>query len=80
MTQKGYRNVSIVSSLRPISSLENNNCLPFLDVLVTKKNPALSTEVHGKLTHTGCHVHSESSHPPHAEIGVVSRAATICQE
>jgi hypothetical protein len=85
MAQKGYRYVSFTSVVSDLlfSSLENNNSLPFLDVLLTKMDPALFTEVYRKLTHTDCYVHSESSHPPHAEMVVnslLSRAATICQE
>jgi hypothetical protein len=83
MPQKGYRNVSIISVVSDLlfSSLWNNNSLLFLDVLVTERNPTLSTKAYRKLTHTGNYVHSESSHPADVEIGVVnslfSRAADM---
>ena len=52
---------------------ENNNQLPFLDVLVTRTpNNELSTSVYRKPTHTDQFIHHQSNHPPKVKTGIIT--------
>jgi hypothetical protein len=46
---------------------EDNNILPFLDILVMKRGPKLAMKVYKKPIHTGCYLHSKSNHPHHVK-------------
>jgi hypothetical protein len=63
--------------------MEVEATLPFLDVLVTKRGPKLTTKVYRKPTHTGRYLHFKSNHPRHVQRGVVhslaNRGKVICQ-
>ena len=55
---------SIVSSIMFTYELEDDNCLPFLDVLVRKDSDGnLSTSVYRKRTHTDQYLNFQSHHP-----------------
>jgi len=51
--------------------IEKDNQLPFLDVLLTKKNGKLSHQVFRKQTHTDKYLHSNSHHHPKQKVGVI---------
>jgi hypothetical protein len=51
--------------------VEANDTLPFLDVLVMKRDPKLTTKVYWKPTHTGCYLHFKFNHPHHTKRGVI---------
>ena len=62
---------------------ENNNQIPFLDVLVSRTDSnQLQTSVYRKPTHTNQYVHYQSNHPPRVKSGIIStltrRAKNIC--
>jgi hypothetical protein len=63
---------------------EANVTLPFLDILVMKKDPKLGTNVYRKPTHTGRYLHFKYNHTLYIKRGVVhslvSRAKVICQD
>lgn len=77
-----------INNIRPTikftMEVEVNNALPFLDVLVMKQGPKLTTKVYRKPTHTGRYLHFKSNHPHHVKRGVVhslvNRAKVICQD
>lgn len=64
--------------------LEENNTLPFLDVLVEKRNGDIQFKVYRKPTHTDRYLHATSHHHPKQKRGLmntlVHRAKTICSE
>ena len=65
--------------------VEEDNQIPFLDVLITKRNcGALGHQVYRKKTHTDRYLHVESHHLPTQKTGVlntlVTRAITISDE
>jgi hypothetical protein len=76
-----------LSSLRPsiqfTMEIESDSAIPFLEVLVVRKEMILATEVYRKPTHTGRYLNFYSNHLPHAKRGLIqslrSRASTICQ-
>jgi hypothetical protein len=80
---RGYLN-----SLRPViqftMEIESNSEIPFLDVLVIRKETTLTTEVYRKPIHNGRYLRFSSDHPPHIKRGLVQslhrRVTTICQE
>ena len=61
---------------------ENNNCLSFLDVLVTRNNRHLETSVYRKETHTDKLLDFSSNHPLCHKKSVVkslwNRAKDVC--
>jgi hypothetical protein len=59
------------TSIKFTMEMEVNGHLPFLDVLVTKKEGSLTTTVYRKPTHTGTYIHHKSNHLMHLKRGVV---------
>ena len=63
---------------------EQDNSLPFLDVLVTKEGNHTTTSIYKKKTHTDQYLHYESYHHPRIKSGIMSclrtRAERLCQE
>ena len=64
---------------------EENNCLPILDVLTTKKQDgSLSHQVYKKKTHMDRYLHAESHHHPSQNIGIIKtlaiRSLIICDK
>lgn len=62
---------------------DNDNGLPFLDVLVMKSGPKLAMKVYWKPTHASRYLLFKSNHPHHVNRGVIhclmNRANFICQ-
>ena len=63
---------------------ESNGKIPFLDVLVERKEGRLSTRVYGKKTHTDRYINFSSHHHPQVKSGVISclrnRAEKACDQ
>ena len=59
--------------------VENNNCLAFLDSLVTRNlEGSLDLSVYRKPTHTDQYLHFTSHHPLHQKLGVVRTLQHRC--
>ena len=57
--------------------VQDNDCLPFLDVLITKKEDgSLAHQVYQKKTHTDKYVHASSHHPLSQKLGILHILAT----
>ena len=73
---------SIEESIKFTMEIEENNRLPFLDVLVHKQNGIPKTTVYKKPTNTGQYLHFESNHNLNTKLGVArclyDRATKIC--
>ena len=77
-----------LNALRPsikfTMELEEKDQLPFLDVLVKKKENRLTTTVYRKKTHTDRYIHFTSNHHPSTKLGVMkclkTRAERICDK
>lgn len=74
---------SITESIKFTMEIEENNQLPFLDVLVKRcDNQTLKTQVYRKATHTGRYLNFTSNHHPNVLVGVAKclydRAKIIC--
>jgi hypothetical protein len=71
----------LINGVRPTIKLtmevEANNILPFLDVLVMKRSPKLTTNVYRKPTPTGRYLLFKSNHPHHVKRGAVHRNQPI---
>jgi hypothetical protein len=80
--------LSHLNSLRPsiqfTMEIESNTVIPFLAVLLTRKEMTLATEVYRKPTHIGRYLNFNSDHLLHVRRGLIqslhSRASTMCQE
>jgi hypothetical protein len=61
---------------------EQNNQLPFLDIMIQKSSCRLETSVHRKKTHTNRYLHYNSNHHASVKKGIVkclyNRAKTVC--
>ena len=56
--------------------IEENNCLPFLDVLLTRKtNGTIARQVYRKRTHTDKYLQADSHHHPSQKLGVLNTLA-----
>ena len=62
---------SLSSHIKFTIEIEKDNQLPFLDILLTKKEGKLSTKVYRKKTHTNRYLHSDSHHHPNQKIGII---------
>ena len=52
--------------------IQENNSLPFLDVLITRKNNgSLAYQVYRKKTHTDKYLHASSHHVPSQRLGII---------
>ena len=57
--------------------IQENNSLPFLDVLLTKKTDgSLSHQVYRKKTHIDRYLHAESHHHPSQKVGILNTLST----
>ena len=58
--------------------------IPFLDVIVERKEAGLATKVYRKSTHTDRYIHFNSHHHPRVKSGVISclrnRAEKVCDQ
>lgn len=63
---------------------ESNRRIPFLDMLVERKEAELSTKVYRKNTHIDRYIHFKSYHHPRVKSGVISclknRAEKVCDQ
>ena len=56
---------------------QDNNPLPFFDVLITRKNDvSLTQQVYLKRTHTDKYLHASSHHVPSQKLGILKAPAT----
>ena len=56
--------------------VQENNRLPFLDVLITKnKDGSLAHQVYRKKTHTDRYLHATSHHHPSQKLGILNTLA-----
>ena len=73
---------SLRESIQLTIEKEENDCLPFLDVLVKKEGNCITTSIHRKKTHTDHYLHYQSYHHPRVKSGIISylwaRAETVC--
>jgi hypothetical protein len=64
--------------------IESDSAIPFLDVLIIRKEMTLTTEVYRKPTNTGRYLSFNSNHPPHLKRDLIQslhkRPSTMCQE
>jgi hypothetical protein len=64
-----------------IMKLEENESVPFLDVLVTRKqDKTLGHKVFIKKTHMDSYLHADSHHHPPQKIGVLNTLATRAEK
>lgn len=75
---------SIHPNIQFTMEVENNGELPFLDVLVSRKEDgSLGHRVYRKPTHTDRYLHKDSNHHPRQKMSVIKtlahRAKTICE-
>ena len=75
---------SLHPALRFTMEKEQNNCLPFLDVLVEKNCSSFETSIYRKATFSGQYVHWNSFSPKKRKISLihtlVHRALSICSK
>jgi hypothetical protein len=68
---------SISENIKFTMELEENNSIPFLDVLITRKQDGtLGHKVFRKKTHTDSYLHADSHHHPSQKMGVLNTMAT----
>ena len=64
--------------------IEENNQLPFLDILIRRKHTSLETTVYRKPTNTNQYLNFRSHHHPRIKLGIVQcltkRASSICSK
>ena len=67
---------NISPNIKFTMELEENRSIPFLDVLLTRKEDGtLGHEVFRKKTHTDSYLHADSHHHPSQKIGVLNTLA-----
>jgi hypothetical protein len=79
--------LSHVNSLRPpiqfTMEIESDSAIPFLDILVIRKEMTSTTKVYRKPTHTGQYLNFNSNHPLNVKRGLIqslhNRATTIAK-
>ena len=64
-------------SLTFTCEFENNNCLPFLDVLVERSNNSILTSIYRKPTFTGSYTRWGSFCPPNAKLTLSKLLLTV---
>jgi hypothetical protein len=77
-----------INSIRPsiqfTMQTEVDNKIPFLDVLVIRKQSAITTTVYRKPSHTGRYLNFHLNRPPHVRRGAIRslyrRATIVCEE
>jgi hypothetical protein len=66
----------ISENIKFTMELEENNSIPFLDILMTRKhNGTLGHKVFRKKTHTDSYLHADSHHHPSQKMGVLNTMA-----
>jgi hypothetical protein len=66
-----YHLNNLTPSIKFTMEIECNNTLPFLDVLITRREKSLITTVYKKPTLTGRYLHFQSNHPLLVKQGIV---------
>jgi len=76
--QKFFLHINNISEdIKFTMELEENNSIPFLDVLIKRKsNGDLGHAVYRKKTHTENYLHANSHHHPNQKLGVLKTLAT----
>jgi hypothetical protein len=71
-------------SIQFTMEIVSNSAIPFLDVLIVRKETTLATKVYGKPIHNSQYLSFKSNHPPHVKRVFIqnlhNRASTICRE
>jgi len=68
---------NISNDIKFTMELEENNSIPFLDVLINRKQDgSLGHTIYRKNTHTYNYLHSNSHHHPNQKLGVLKTLAT----
>ena len=62
---------SLIESIQFITEKEENDFLPFLDVLVTKEKNHMTISIQRNKIHTDQHLHCQSYHHPRVKCGIV---------
>ena len=71
---------SLRESIQFTIEKEQDNHLPFLDVLVTKEGNHMTTSIYRKKTHTNQYLHYESYHHPRIKSGFMSYLMTRAEK
>lgn len=65
------------NSIKFMMEVEENGCLPFLDILIKRnQDGTISHQVYRKKTHTEHYLHANSHHHPAQKLGVLNTLAT----
>ena len=63
---------------------EDNNCLPLLDALMTKRSSHITITIYRQLTHRDRYLHYQSYHQPRIKNGIIkclsARDEKLCRE
>ena len=74
---------SIRPSIQFTMEEESEGSIPFLDVLVRRREQQLETSVYRKATHTDSYIHYVSNHHPATKISIITclkkRAISVCK-
>lgn len=73
---------NISPSIKFTMEIEEDNQIPFLDILISRHNGKLTTTVYRKPTHTNVYLRQNSHHPDNIKLGVIKclyeRADKLC--